>query len=1793
MKLRDFIKPSTVLKEGGNLEIGGNQAQHIDLQVHNRGYIVPILDTLLNAINNGYQQRYQEPLWNPKLLKSQQFLSGSSLHFFNTAGISDDDFQRVKPKVGDIDTQVNKSNEANLEQYLTGIQGKIVGNAKFLGFSRGNEQFSSLWELTDPPIKVQIDLEFVKFDDKGKSPTEWSQFSHSSSWDDIQEGIKGVFHKWLIQSFASLSEQQFLLRKLVGRGKARAEQDVPTTDNMVSFAVSSTEGGGLRAKYEPVLDEKGQPLVVNGLSVMRALPPEAYEQDLGKIFSSLFGARVNPVEMKKLQSKFWSFTGLVDVMNTIFDQAEKEKVVDAFIDKCFAPGAQGLYKNEPDRDLGEKNAAVNLMLSRLKVSGPTNLEQMRNTYKSNYRMTSEAMAENVDSPALDEAEGDAEQPAQVKAQLRKGMPHLHDLKPADLLDLLDEIHDGNGNFKLENIPLNVKVDGFGGRFGKNAEGKPFMGTSRTEPRYQAGFVAYHKQKGTTDPEVLGRAQLFDQLFNEMMNAIQLVDSKLGPDFLVNKQVTCEVLYLPFATETPEGKLKFVGIHYDKLPDGVHLALVPFRVVDATTGEDLPDSNKVIKELTSVGQSGSVMFIDNSLTQSEGLDVTALVPPLENIEQMKAMLASRKRDQAAEVKAALQPIAAALEKAIIEDPNIIGKDLLGQDYEGIVINSRLGPIKVTSQEQRDVITAKNAAKATARTERPRGEAKTAVVAIGSFIGHKGHEELFNYTINKAKEVGGDPYLFIGNAESKDDPIPPAVKVETWHKLYPEYAKNISTVQAGGQLIQKIKHELINPLPGKSPRYDNIVIMVGEDRAGMNMPNALMKAVNKFPGYEHVKVSLEVTPRGTGISGTALRNSLKNDPPEKALAVWSNAFDVQKLGVDWIKHLMDITRKGMGIQSTPAPVPQQPAPVAEQRLLNALIKPLHEGTSIDSTLRAVINDIGEPITNVYDTMKFQAKKYMENHGELGRGFRMVAAGVGGRWVQNMYVGRLQNELYDLCKYNTRRTVDLQEFLRGVETDGELEMKRSFGNIANSLPPILAKLGQQINAPQLTRNAQRWMQNKAEYERYLMDLEAEVDEPDDVPVRSKTPKSNAIGQQNAQVDSIINNVLGKVPKSIAGDIRNAIARAPNKLAALKAELDRHNINMAEDNDVMSRMARDLTGPGAPDAKRRAQRDQQRQQDRAQSDGRDHGPKWDVEEGEQDPQTELKMINQKLKDAYKRVRNNSSDSSASIGWYTSEVKALNARREELIKQLKQGVAEGSLEELANTSLKVKEPKNFVNTNDRKQVVYKVMKFKSGKDTYLINFTVKSAPAFGKKQNWNAVNVAFGVREEQDDYSFGDEIDTDLTAKNKNQFLIYSTVINAVRKFITEYNTEIDEIIMQGAGERQAAMYQRFFQSAGKYFPGWHHDGKHSLVRDVPRQTGKKVKEQGVAEAGSPAQQAAIAISMKKAGKKPKSEDISLNELSGYGGDKKYEHLGTHKRYEIYVTKQKFNNLYFIAIAENPRTLEAKFKAKGNTPQEAVNNLKLEIDKEIDVATKVSGQAILDFNVDFVKDILEMSSDVFYAKIVAGPRLVIAGPEMMKYPDIMRGEGFKPSTIRTYRGGEGTTKLPGVPLSAKSAASASLIANGRYVLGNEELDKDGNRVFELNFDSVVQASNDKMRLRAPALTVGTNRSQGVSEAPKSAAVRLGNAIKRVQGTTAASQARSVIPSSIPKPEPKPQEKSVGEEKQRLDPSCWKGYRKSGTKMKGDTRVNNCVKVSEDVENIMDALINKIIFNEAIQNNHR
>lgn len=924
-----------LLNEGGNVSSqspgwqgipGEHKAEEIDLKIHDRDFMVEKLRELLKAQNKSFKKSYGRFIWDPELLDSNQMFSGSSLTFFDVKGVSTQDFlnKLKKTKVGDIDTQVDQEIGDDITAWLKSIIGKKIGNGTFVGF---NSSLSAIWRLQDPPVNVQVDYELGPYEPaKGKKParpTEWFAYSHSSDLADMERGIKGVFHKYINRALTHAQATTKYVARVLKKGVKISPE--PVTDSNFSFAVSSGQGGGMSAKYKPYIDpETGDEMEIDGIPVMQLLDSSQreYIQDLDKQFSIIFGARRSAAD-KKLQN---SFVGSIYLMNKFFSPEQNESVAGAFLDILFGPGSQMITAGDPQRDRDTKFAAVDYMVENLKLPNPKILRKqavkMAMDYEADFKARELKKSQKVtENFARGKAKKKSLAEAEVKAQLRKGMPHLRDLKPADFLDLVDELRDEGGRFKLKNIPLNVKIDGFGGRFGKNAEGKPFMATSRTEPRYSAGFVDYHKNKGTTDPEILGRAVNFDKLFEEMMSAIKLVDSELGADFLLDKQVTCEVLFLPFATKTAEGRLKFVGIEYDELPAGVELVLVPFRVVEASTGEEVENNDEIIQELARLGQSGNVMFMSNRLVQKEGLDVTEIIDPLENLEELQQIVndTAGKRDRVSaelrkQVEAKLKPVQIALEKAIDEDPNIIGKDNLGQDYEGIVINSRLGPIKVTSQRQKDLIATKNAARAAARADQGRENAnKTAVVAVGSFVGHKGHEELWKLTRDKASEVGGDPYLFIGNAEGVDDPIPPSVKVETWHKMYPEYASNISTVQQGGQLIQKIKHELINPLPGKPPKYDTVIIMVGKDQANMTMASVIMKAVTKFPGYEHVKVILNPTPRGTGMSFTKLRNILKdaNATPEQQYALWAKGFNEEKLGKDWILHLMDITRKGMGV------------------------------------------------------------------------------------------------------------------------------------------------------------------------------------------------------------------------------------------------------------------------------------------------------------------------------------------------------------------------------------------------------------------------------------------------------------------------------------------------------------------------------------------------------------------------------------------------------------------------------------------------------------------------------------------------------------------------------------------------------------------------------------------------------------------------------------------------------------------------------------------------------------------
>lgn len=912
MFLRELLSnsKSSIVAEGGNLSTNGHDAQHIDLKVHNRSTMVPLLSSLLSAISNAYKQQTSVSLWEPALLQSNKFLSGSSLHFFNTSGISDAEFVAKKPKVGDIDTQVNKAYEHDLEKFLTSHQGAKIGPAKLLGFERGNEQFSSLWELENPPIKVQIDLEFVAFDQD--EPTSWAQFSHSSSWDDLQAGVKGVFHKFLIQSLTGLTSQEFLLRKMVGRGKARAEQDVPASGNMLSFAVSSKEGGGLRAKYEPVTDEAGNPLVKDGLPVMRELPAQGYEQDIRSIFAKIFGKRMSPKHAEELEKKFWSFTGLLDVMNVLLSSEEKGQVLESFIAKLFDKGAQGLYKNDPDRDAAEKMAALNKLFEVTGLKAPADLEQRIQEYKSSYKMKAEDIVE-ADAPDFK----------------RKGIKHIHnpgsstEISDREFVEVMSRIA-SQLKGKLDNVTINLKVDGAGIRFGKDSSGKPFFLTSKvTTPLYNTdvGHFSNFVSSNPGHSEVqLNRAKMYDDALATIVNSDFI---KVLPNDTI---VQAEMLFNPMAEKTETG-LKFVNISYDEKLLGKTMTLVPFMVKVYSTGEDHPQEEAIKKGLIAKS-SDDIKIISNQLEHSN-LDVSAIIDPVVNMTpELAATLAPRtknspEKQQAQEI---VRKTKEALSNYIGDHPDILGKGKLGQELEGLVVNlPGEAPLKVTSQSMKQKMADKNAAKKAALGPK---SGKTAVVTAGSFVGHRGHEQLVNFVLAKAKELNADPYVYISSKVGPDDPIPPEIKLQTWKKLYPQYANIFHLVQEGGSVGKKIEKELVTA--SNPPPYDRIIMLVGEDRYAdfkkwMDHLSKRMKNP-QYPGFEHVQFEVENTPRaaengGTGMSFTKLRNILKdpNATEEQQLALWNKGFDSSKLGTQWVKHLMDVTRQNMGV-TLKKPVPQ---------------------------------------------------------------------------------------------------------------------------------------------------------------------------------------------------------------------------------------------------------------------------------------------------------------------------------------------------------------------------------------------------------------------------------------------------------------------------------------------------------------------------------------------------------------------------------------------------------------------------------------------------------------------------------------------------------------------------------------------------------------------------------------------------------------------------------------------------------------------------------------------------------
>jgi hypothetical protein len=211
-------------------------------------------------------------------------------------------------------------------------------------------------------------------------------------------------------------------------------------------------------------------------------------------------------------------------------------------------------------------------------------------------------------------------------------------------------------------------------------------------------------------------------------------------------------------------------------------------------------------------------------------------------------------------------------------------------------------------------------------------------------------------------------------------------------------------------------------------------------------------------------------------------------------------------------------------------------------------LRENVSTDASLKIIIDILTTELPGIYRTLSRLAENYFDSHGELGKGYRFISGGAKSKWYHDIFFKQLKPALYKLLENLPRNSkIELKEFLSSMTEEG------SFNRIQNELIRILDNISKDITNQKLSSAVSSARHTIRNYESYLLKLESDEDEP-----ISKSPKApNVIGQQNTSVEQIINDVLSRIDRNQAGEIRNILARSDNKLATLQRELASRGIH------------------------------------------------------------------------------------------------------------------------------------------------------------------------------------------------------------------------------------------------------------------------------------------------------------------------------------------------------------------------------------------------------------------------------------------------------------------------------------------------------------------------------------------------------------------------------------------------------------------------------------------------------------
>lgn len=208
--LKGFIKYIT---EGGNVKIDGVGANSLDVNPQTRKSATTDIAGFLHGLSNQHKLNTGHHLFGDKdtAISNGSAFSGSTNHLFDK-GISDEEFSKYKPSVGDIDVKVNREHLKSLGDHL--VPGRTFGNYTVVGHKKSADGYNALIRHNNGNVH-QIDFEGADYENN--NPSEFNKFAHSSNWEDVKAGIKGAHHKILLNAIGTNKNKFSILHGLGSR----------------------------------------------------------------------------------------------------------------------------------------------------------------------------------------------------------------------------------------------------------------------------------------------------------------------------------------------------------------------------------------------------------------------------------------------------------------------------------------------------------------------------------------------------------------------------------------------------------------------------------------------------------------------------------------------------------------------------------------------------------------------------------------------------------------------------------------------------------------------------------------------------------------------------------------------------------------------------------------------------------------------------------------------------------------------------------------------------------------------------------------------------------------------------------------------------------------------------------------------------------------------------------------------------------------------------------------------------------------------------------------------------------------------------------------------------------------------------------------------------------------------------------------------------------------------------------------------------------------------------------------